>query len=180
MGGGDLALSFLLRESPPVAPPFALFLSSSSPVTTSLPMDKYPNQLTPTQNTANLWRLLRGGELPCQGLKDRIPIHLSLTNPKPRDKQVPRCFLPPAILTGLGRVPKRLPYPTPGTPSGKRASARGTQNSVFPPRFSFPVHPFIHLECSPSISHPGALSSWLLGSPVTVEWAGDRIFPLLI
>lgn len=138
-------------------------------------MDKSPNQLT-TQNTANLWRLLQGGELPCQGLKDWIPIQLSLTNPKPRDKQVPRCFLPSPILTGLGRVPKSLPYPTPGTPPGKRASALGTPNSVFPPRFSSPGHPLIptSLDSSPSVSHPSAWRSGLLESPVTVEWAEDR------
>lgn len=68
---------------------FAFSLSSSSPVTMSFPlrMDKHPNKLT-TQNTANLWRLLQGGELPCQGLKDRMPVQLNVTNPEPRDKQV--------------------------------------------------------------------------------------------
>lgn len=62
-----------------------IFLSSDHVF--SSPMDKCPNKLT-TQNTANLWRLLQGGELPCQGLKDRIPVQLNVTNPKPRDKQV--------------------------------------------------------------------------------------------
>lgn len=36
-------------------------------------VDRHPNQLT-TQNTANHWRLIQGGKLPCWGFKDWMSI----------------------------------------------------------------------------------------------------------
>lgn len=136
--------------------------------TSSSPVDKHPNQLT-TQHATPPRRLLPGGVLPCQGLKDRIPVQLNPTNPEPRGKQVLACFLPPATPPRFAQASKHLPSHTPGTFPRLRAPAPGTQNRVSSPSFPLPA------PC-PFGFPPQCLALGLLGNPGTTKWVGKRIF----
>lgn len=146
-----------------------VFLSSDYVL--SSPMDKCPNSLT-TQNTANLRRLLQDGGLPCQGLKDRIPIQLNVTNPEPRDKQVawvlPATCHPDQVWLGLQIPPLTHTWDFPWVES---TCPKDIKESSLPA--SLPAPP------TPSVS-PQCLAIGLLGSPVIAEWMEHRIFLHLI